>query len=407
MIKFKKVSWISGHPGGAKILENVIGTDITDDFYRKNTIDETIKHRSFSSPSVIKSNKISAFDSDVIAAIVDNFNKKYIIKSLLAIHSHSYIATKKMSKMIIAKYIDHYPDDNINNIKDPTFHKFKFRRFKLIDKSTINNNIKFSITKFTFASNNHGRSDDMDLDYLPGHYIEIQAKIKVKIYPNGLMSKHLNSLLIGFEIQARDPFEFVLKYHFDADNENKLSMYLLYANKSFDGQILNLKEYYMGPLYEKCVYDDSIIDNILSVVHIFNKLSDCSGKEEKSQQIRSVAKLKKKFKKLILNNQLQSPLLATFPSNFSKQSSSLSNRVTNKLPTELNILNSNYNNNELQDQIEEDQIVEEGLNKYIKDLLNKPSNKIFVCRPTQMNEIGDILSNDMKFNINNDYILLI
>nr|CAG8466336.1 1137_t:CDS:2 [Entrophospora candida] len=173
-------------------------------------------------------------------------------------------------------------------------------------------------------------------------------------------------------------------------------MHLLYANKSFDDQILNLKEYYMGPLYEKCVYDDSIIDNTLSVVHIFNKLSDCSGKEEKSQQLRS-----------ILNNQLQSPLLATFPSNFSKQSSSLSNRVTNKLPTELNILNSNYNNNELQDQIEEDQIVEEGLNKYIKDLLNKLSNKIFVCRPTQMNEIGDILSNDMKFNINNDYILLI
>nr|CAG8466318.1 1136_t:CDS:2 [Entrophospora candida] len=179
MIKFKKVNWISGHPGGAKILENVIGTDITDDFYRKNTIDETIKHRSFSSPSVIKSNKKSAFDSDVIAAIVDDFNKKYIIKSLLAIHSHSYIATKKMSKMIIAKYIDHYPDDNINNIKDPTFHKF--RRFKLIDKSTVNNNIKFSITKFTFASNNNGKSDDMDLDYLPGHYIEIQAKIKGQI----------------------------------------------------------------------------------------------------------------------------------------------------------------------------------------------------------------------------------
>ncbi|CAH1759180.1 13084_t:CDS:2 [Entrophospora sp. SA101] len=418
MIKFKKVSWISGHPGGVKILGNVIGTDITDDFYRKNTIDETIKHHSFSSSSVIKSNKKSAFDSDVIAAIVDDFNKKYIIKPLLAIHSYSYIATKKMSKMIIAKYIDHYPDDNINNIKDPTFHKFKFRRFKLIDKSTINNNIKFSIIKFTFASNNNGKSYDMDLDYLPGHYIEIQAKVKgqirsytpidgknmksfcilVKIYPNCLMSKHLNSLLIGFEIQARDPFEF--------DNENKLSMHLLYANKSFDGQILNLKEYYMGPLYEKCVYDDSIIDNILSVVHIFNKLSDCrEGEEGEGSEGNSFDNIILE----ILNNQLQSPLLATFPSNFSKQSSSLSNRVTNKLPTELNILNSNYNNNELQDQIEEDQIVEEGLNKYIKDLLNKLSisNKIFVCRPTQMNEIGDILSNDMKFNINNDYILLI
>ncbi|CAJ0749993.1 24538_t:CDS:2 [Entrophospora sp. SA101] len=183
-------------------------------------------------------------------------------------------------------------------------------------------------------------------------------------------------------------------------------MHLLYANKSFDGQILNLKEYYMGPLYEKCVYDDSIIDNILSVVHIFNKLSDCrEGEEGEGSEGNSFDNIILE----ILNNQLQSPLLATFPSNFSKQSSSLSNRVTNKLPTELNILNSNYNNNELQDQIEEDQIVEEGLNKYIKDLLNKLSisNKIFVCRPTQMNEIGDILSNDMKFNINNDYILLI
>ncbi|CAJ0766329.1 10665_t:CDS:2 [Entrophospora sp. SA101] len=240
------------------------------------------------------------------------------------------------------------------------------------------------------------------------------------------------NLLIGFEIQARDPFEFEISNnpfllniidnkdndndYIDVNNgcwdnlyiynENKLSMHLLYANKSFDGQILNLKEYYMGPLYEKCVYDDSIIDNILSVVHIFNKLSDCrEGEEGEGSEGNSFDNIILE----ILNNQLQSPLLATFPSNFSKQSSSLSNRVTNKLPTELNILNSNYNNNELQDQIEEDQIVEEGLNKYIKDLLNKLSisNKIFVCRPTQMNEIGDILSNDMKFNINNDYILLI
>ncbi|CAJ0861331.1 9843_t:CDS:10 [Entrophospora sp. SA101] len=473
-------NWLTSHPGGAKILENVIGTDITDDFYGKNTIDGTIKHQSFfyTPPSVIKPNRKSGFgiiekiDKLPIAALIDDFNRGNTIKSPLAVHSHSYIATKKMSKMIIAKYID---QSNDNDIKDPIFHKFKFIRFKLIDKSIINNSKEFPIIKFVFASNNNRKSGDTDLDYLPGHYIEVQAKIKgqvvirnytpidgkimksfsiiVKIYPNSLISKYLNSLLIGFELQARGPFELgnrisslsthttpielqargpfelgnrisllsthttpikspittgflqqtssqndinvpaipptLIKYHLkhfnfnNMDNGNRLSMHLLYGNKSFGDQILNLKEQYMEPLYEKCIYDLSIIDSVLSVVYVFNELSPSNEEEEgELQQIKSAA-LEGKIDKKILKNWFKDIII-------NNESKSGEGKAEKRTRDSFDNVIPEISNNQLR-----------------SDSLNKPNSKIFVCGPMKMmNKIGGILSNDLKLNINDDYILL-
>ncbi|PKY49675.1 hypothetical protein RhiirA4_405712 [Rhizophagus irregularis] len=105
----------------------------------------------------------------------------------------------------------------------------KFRRYKLTSRSTVNNSKKFPVVKFTFTRVFQDEKDCWDEAFLPGQYIEIKSRIKgqvivrsytpiqgrlsksfyiyVKIYPNGLMSTHLNEQLKGVEIQVRGPFD--------------------------------------------------------------------------------------------------------------------------------------------------------------------------------------------------------
>ncbi|CAJ0825833.1 11800_t:CDS:10 [Entrophospora sp. SA101] len=232
--------WIKVHPGGAKILERVIGTDITNDFFGYKG-DEIIEHiivpeiktvPTGMSTSVlgqytnILHERIKKYTTqrNSLAQIVDDMNVKYFLKAPLAIHPHSLFAIKKIARMIVAKLKEN-PDVvesptapifgpkilNINNeegglndeeiAKQDTVFRIKFRRYKLTSKAPIN-----------------GR-----------HYIEVQSRIKgqvvirsytpiegsiaqsfsifVKVYPDGLMSRHLNGQLKGYEIQVRGPFD--------------------------------------------------------------------------------------------------------------------------------------------------------------------------------------------------------
>ncbi|CAJ0846372.1 7326_t:CDS:2 [Entrophospora sp. SA101] len=119
--------WIGVHPGGAKILESVIGTDITDDFHARN----------------INANKENN----------NNHNDNETIKQHSLKQKSSSSATKSKSRLKGQMVIRNY--------------------------SPIDGKIMKSFS------------------------------ILVKIYPNGPMSKHLNNRLIGFEIQARGPFDIV------------------------------------------------------------------------------------------------------------------------------------------------------------------------------------------------------
>ncbi|CAH1768243.1 6107_t:CDS:2, partial [Entrophospora sp. SA101] len=248
--------WIGVHPGGAKILESVIGTDITD---------------------------------------VDDINKKYMVKSPLAFHPHSLAATKKMTTMIIANLNENINDQYQNNYDTD---------------DNVNGN--------WFVKESSRLKGQMVIR----HYSPIDGKIMksfsilVKIYPNGSMSKHLNDRLIGFEIQARGPFDigdrilstnpittttisppltlikFHLKHYNFNNNNSKLSMHLIYANKSVDDSIVNLKDCYYHSLNNNNTNDNTNIDDVLSITYIFDKLPDnfsasITGEgEEELQRIR-------------------------------------------------------------------------------------------------------------------------
>ncbi|CAB4423122.1 unnamed protein product [Rhizophagus irregularis] len=229
VVDFRK--WIGVHPGGAKILEKVIGTDITNEFYNRHKIWILLKMR------------------HSVAKIIDKINTKYFTHSPLATHGHSAFATKKMMDMVIGRINENPPfieSDSLPNL--PIFTSFsskfsegikhddntmsqraKFRRYKLTSRSTVNNSKKFPVVKFTFTRVFQDEKDCWDEAFLPGQYIEIKSRIKgqvivrsytpiqgrlsksfyiyVKIYPNGLMSTHLNEQLKGVEIQVRGPFD--------------------------------------------------------------------------------------------------------------------------------------------------------------------------------------------------------
>ncbi|CAH1767309.1 12132_t:CDS:2, partial [Entrophospora sp. SA101] len=260
--------WIKVHPGGAKILERVIGTDITNDFfgYKGKGIIEQISNipEIKSVPTGISSSVLGKYkdilhertkkyttEKNSVAQVVDDMNVKYFLKAPLAIHPHSLFAIKKIATMIVAK-LKETPDVVLGSQMSPapifgptnvadgrlsdseiakqdTAFRVKFRRYKLTSKVPINGSKTYPVMKFTFTIVHENEAYNHKLKFLPGHYIEVQSRIKgqvvirsytpiegsiaqsfsifVKVYPDGLMSRHLNEQLKGYEIQVRGPFD--------------------------------------------------------------------------------------------------------------------------------------------------------------------------------------------------------
>ncbi|CAJ0828458.1 9752_t:CDS:10 [Entrophospora sp. SA101] len=223
--------WIEAHPGGAKILERVIGTDITNEFFGYNTVREIIEEvdepdvpplSTGASDSVSpvlgkytnllrernKKNKLS-YNKRSVAKIFDNVNVKYFLKSPLAVHSHSLFAAKKLSTLIVARLKE---NDYINPSSSPITPQFgpfnddgqiysnkesamsdlditkheaafrvKFHRYKLTSRMLANNNKKQPVIKFTFTKVYQNDKDSIDYKFLPGQYIEVQSRIKGQV----------------------------------------------------------------------------------------------------------------------------------------------------------------------------------------------------------------------------------
>jgi len=176
-----------------------------------------------------------------MAKSVDNFNLKYFSKLPLAVHPHSAFAIKKMAGMVIGKINEiplesqsknspllgpketkntsniHKSSRYLSGIDENMIQEFtqriKFRIYKLTSKSPVSSNTKYPVIRFTFTKVHQGEKNEWDEKFLPGHYIELQSRIKgqvvirsytpiegkmsksfsiyVKVYPNGLMSRHL------------------------------------------------------------------------------------------------------------------------------------------------------------------------------------------------------------------------
>ncbi|CAG8723612.1 43632_t:CDS:2, partial [Gigaspora margarita] len=190
--------------------------------------------------------KYTSQKKTTFATMIDFLNSKYYLKVPIAQHTHSKLATQKMASMVIGKiervekdYISERRSLNsqINSLSNDgnellsNIDHIKFHRYKLTSKEMVNVNDKIPVMRFTFTKIYQCKNDYSEKFY-PGNYIELFAKIKgqmiirqycplegkiskslsiyVKIYPNGLLSQHLNKQLLGYEILIRGPFNFKL-----------------------------------------------------------------------------------------------------------------------------------------------------------------------------------------------------
>jgi hypothetical protein len=216
--------WIPIHPGGQKILQRVIGTDITDDFFFDPST-KTVINSNFSKRYSEKANQnsISVLTDNMyreknqnedtkkpssVANAVDMINATAFRNRRVAMHRHSKFATSKLASMVIARVVDpvdegfsvHSPsspssptlapnkqqklkdinisilnsNNDLNDLQQPTpYSPYIFRRYILTNIETVSRNDSTKpVKKFTFQVIH---PKDRLPKFLPGDYIEIMS----------------------------------------------------------------------------------------------------------------------------------------------------------------------------------------------------------------------------------------
>ena len=150
--------WIPIHPGGQKILQRVIGTDITNDFFFDPSVISDIKKNlgkehdgkvTQQSISILTDNnytekkEVNSTKPSSVANAVDMINSTAFRNRRVAMHRHSKFATSKLASMVIARMADSI-DEGVNlnlNSQAQTISKQKSGDEKF---SILNNDIAYS-----------------------------------------------------------------------------------------------------------------------------------------------------------------------------------------------------------------------------------------------------------------------
>ncbi|CAG8472965.1 5666_t:CDS:2 [Paraglomus occultum] len=216
--------WINIHPGGAKILERVIGTDITNDFYDTHKIDlikekekeEALENKDmiFAQPASLISPVLGEYAHlwdkrkqtqyrKTILTTIDDANIKIFHKSRVPIarHKHTAFATMQFATMVIGKVSEtNYTVDKSLDALDPDLKSYfrpeaapflefdiakdtsnrVFRRYQLTDKEMINANPKLPVYRLTFTKVHQPKKAGGDR-FLPGDYVELQGRVKGQV----------------------------------------------------------------------------------------------------------------------------------------------------------------------------------------------------------------------------------
>ncbi|CAG8624350.1 25369_t:CDS:10 [Dentiscutata erythropus] len=241
--------WIYTHPGGVKILQRVIGTDISGVFFNdKNLEIKTDEFKNKDSVHTVdlyeegedQNKKVSRRKSSIkrrhtIADTMDRINVTLVKDLRIVMHSHSKFATAKLASMVIGKlekteFNEFKKDSTSENIISSSAmlprETESFKRYVLVNKDNVTGiYAERPVKKFIFQVID---PNDSVPKITPGDYIEIMCHIEgqvvircynlfklkspkcfsiiVKIYKDGLMSTYLDKLLDGFEIKVRGPF---------------------------------------------------------------------------------------------------------------------------------------------------------------------------------------------------------
>ncbi|CAI2168967.1 20040_t:CDS:10 [Funneliformis geosporum] len=255
--------WMKYHPGGVKILQRVIGTDITKDFFHithknddsqlSSSVDEEefliMNEKDQQISNIIKRNSMNKRDkNETFANFIDIINvNKFFGKKLsrVAVHSHSLYATTKLATLVIAKLFtekEEITENNFDSSNSSIFHRCIITNIEIV---TSHGNYQYDspiVKKFTLKPIR--KNDNFPVrTFIPGDYIEIMCYIDdqviirkytpllqefseendedvdrnnyhldrrfwilVKIYKDGFMSKYMDKQLTNFEISVRGPF---------------------------------------------------------------------------------------------------------------------------------------------------------------------------------------------------------
>ncbi|RGB28169.1 heme peroxidase [Rhizophagus diaphanus] len=239
--------WIPLHPGGQKILQRVIGTDITNDFFYDPTVKTMIQNnfKGYNDYDVEKSS-ISVLTDDTykenrqsfikskpynVANAIDRINAAAFKNRRVARHRHSKFATSKLASMVISRISNleenSFQPQQINEEELQQPSPYIFRRYILTNIEVVTrSNAETLVKKLTFQIIH---PDDILPKFLPGDYIEIMSYVNnhviirpytplqgpsensfcilVKIYKDGIMTQHLDKQLRNFEVKVRGPFD--------------------------------------------------------------------------------------------------------------------------------------------------------------------------------------------------------
>ncbi|KAJ3127398.1 hypothetical protein HK098_006387 [Nowakowskiella sp. JEL0407] len=221
-------SWISSHPGGTTILNTVMGTDITNDFFNeivsfdaeeftpKAEIPQThnatgsvdyqstwiskLGTEAMFSPqmeniSQAMSSRIPELKSPVLEKI-DQLRQSFItkedwrlIQKARRIHQHSSKAARKITSMLVGELVDGsgtpLPAVEPGNGKISPFDPNEYRRYALTSKKLVSSNTNKStspvyLCRFVLLYPFNSRQNEPDAEFYAGQSVEIQMQIESK-----------------------------------------------------------------------------------------------------------------------------------------------------------------------------------------------------------------------------------
>ncbi|KAJ3311643.1 hypothetical protein HDV04_003907 [Boothiomyces sp. JEL0838] len=180
--------WTKAHPGGQSVLQNVLGTEVTNDFRHESKFDFNELYADGSIPEHFPEDNLE--NQVYIPLTVSDINYIYQCRRT---HVHSTFAQNKMSQKIVGELVN--SEDG-----ELTFDNLEYQRYALTRK-TVNDGIAY--LRFCKLYPCDIRAGEPEI--LPGSLDSFE--MIVKLVPDGMCSEHFENDDLGeSQYKIRGPF---------------------------------------------------------------------------------------------------------------------------------------------------------------------------------------------------------